>query len=399
MWLRDSANQLQSYVDFLKPDSGNSSKDSLASLYRGAINLQARYLQTAPYCQSFQPPPESGIAPSMNGAANGDKVFPPYSAKDVFECKFELDSLAAFLELSNNYWNKTQDATFFKSFQWESAVQTVLNVADSMLVPTYSQNGSVNVSPYTFIRTTTTSEDTLDNTGVGNPVQSGTGLVRSAFRPSDDACIYQLFIPANAMFSHFLDETSAIASAIGNARLSAQMADLSKSIRAAIFSTGLYHDTKYGTLYAFEVDGYGGINSMDDANIPSILSLPFLGFTDASDTVYQATRKKILSADNPYFARGPVLNAVGGPHDGPGHGWPMASIVRILTSSDDDEIFTTLKEIVSSTAGLGLIHESINAFDENNWTRQWFAWANGLFGQMILDLSKRKPEILSRSFQ
>lgn len=405
MWLRDSANQMQSYLPVLKADQ---SADSIASLYRGVINLQARYLLTSPYCNSFQPPVESGVEGSINDAASEDTVTPPYSNSSVFECKYELDSLASFLEVSANYYNATGDLDFFGKFQWVDAVKAVLNTATEMLTPTYGPEGQVLTSPYTFTRLTTRATETLANDGIGSPVGNGTGLVRSAFRPSDDSTIFQLFIPANMMFSRYLSSTAEIMAALeGQAELAAQMSSMADSIRAAIQAHGVITDPNTGSqVYAYEVDGFGSAVVMDDANIPSILSAPFLGFIDASDEVYQNTRAIILNEDpnagvngNPYFMRGPVINAVGGPHQGPGMAWPMASIVRILTTDDDTEITNALREIVSSTDGLGLIHESINSFNQSDWTRQWFSWANGLFGQMILDLNDRKPNILKESFQ
>ncbi|KAL9087292.1 MAG: hypothetical protein Q9159_003712 [Coniocarpon cinnabarinum] len=369
MWLRDSANQMQSYLPVL---SASNDPNSLASLYRGVINLQSRYLLSFPYCQSFQPPVEANIPPAQNGAANMDMVVPPYDNATVFECKYELDSLAAFLEVSSDYYRGTGDGQFFAQFQWQDAVQAVLNVANSMMQPTYTANGTVNMSPYTFERTTTSATETLDNSGAGNPVARGSGLVRSAFRPSDDSCIYQLFVPANAMFSVYLDAGAEIMGAIGNSDLQAQMTSMSASIKDALGKVGIGHDPTTDTdVYAFEVDGYGSQNLMDDANIPSLLSLPFLNFTDSSDATYQATRAKVLSNGNPYYASGPALSSIGGPHNGPGYVWPMAKIVQALTSDNDTEISSVLQALVSSTDGYGLIHESVNNYNVSDWTRQW----------------------------
>jgi len=183
MWLRDSANQMQSYLSLL---TANSSYDSLASLYRGVINLQARYIIEAPHCNSFQPPVESGLQPEQNQVLP-DNFTPPVSNQTVFECKYELDSLAAFLEISTNYYEATNDIEFFQNFQWVDAINTILDTTQALLIGTYASNGSVNISPYTWERTTTSATETLSNSGRGNPVQEGTGLVRSAFRPSDDA--------------------------------------------------------------------------------------------------------------------------------------------------------------------------------------------------------------------
>ncbi|KIH90473.1 hypothetical protein SPBR_00505 [Sporothrix brasiliensis 5110] len=413
MWLRDSSNQMQSYRSLLK---ASSDPNSLASLYRGVINLQARYLLESPYCNSFQPPVESGIAPATNGAAKDDTVTPPYDSTKVFECKYELDSLAAFLEVSSDYFTATGDTAFFGKFKWLQALQAVLQTATSMMTPTYGDNGTVLTSPYTFTRMTTRSTETLANNGLGSPVAANTGLIRSAFRPSDDSTLLQLFIPANMMFSHYLEQTAKIVDKLGSAApkgLGAQMHSLASSLRNAILRHGIVADTRAGTVgapvYAYEVDGYGSSIIMDDANIPSLLSAPFFGFTSISDPVYQSTRAAILSEtprpgpsqynSNPYFMHGPVISGVGGPHQGPGYAWPMASIVRILTSDDDDEIVDQLHTLVSSTSGLGLIHESVNTFDQSKWTRQWFSWANGLFGQMMLDLKERKPSLLKRSYQ
>ncbi|KAI6082245.1 glycoside hydrolase family 125 protein [Hypoxylon rubiginosum] len=395
MWLRDSANQMRSYKSLLK---ASDSPDSLASLFRGAINLQARYILRNPYCNAFQAPTESGLPPENNGYADTDQVKPPFNTTFVFECKYELDSISAFLQLSFDYYDKTQDADFFGKFQWVNAIQTVLDTAEGLLIGTYADDGSVNESPYTFQRQSTSATETLTNSGAGNPVRGGTGLVRSAFRPSDDSTIYQLFIPANMQFSSYLGKCAEIMQA-HDADLAQRMSDFASSVKNGIETYGKVQHAVLGEIYAYEVDGFGSSNLMDDANVPSLLSAPILDYLDATDETYQNTRKFVLSTWNPYYMHGPVLNGTGGPHVGPGKAWPMSIITSLLTSDDDSEIVAGLQMLVSSTAGLGLIHESVDTFNASTWTREWFSWANGLFGEMLLGLRDRKPHLLATSFQ
>ena len=310
-----------------------------------------------------------------NTSASDDMVQPPYNNQTVFECKYELDSLAAFLSLSHTYYNATHDISFFARHQWVRAVRAVLDVATAMQTPTYAADGHVLPSPYNFTRLTTSGTETLANKGSGNPVQNGTGLIRSAFRPSDDATIFQFLIPANMMFARNLAASADIMCLLPThdaEHTAAQMRSLSAAIRTGIAKHGVVQSAVHGSVYAYEVDGYGSANMMDDANIPSLLSAPLLGYLNSSDPIYTNTRAMVLSHDNPYWAQGPVLCAVGGPHDGPGYAWPMASIVRVLTGDGAETgVYGELKQLVSSTDGLGLIHESINAWNHSDWSRQW----------------------------
>jgi meiotically up-regulated gene 157 (Mug157) protein len=369
MWLRDSANQLISYRSLLKQSS---EKNSLASLFRGVINLQGYYLQLAPYCNSFQPPTSANIPLVINTGSTTDAVTPGPDPKFVWECKYELDSLASYLQISSAYYNATQDADFFNKYQWVKTVELIMKTVQDMTQGTYDAEGKVLPLAYTFQRQTNRATETLSNNGLGEPIASGTKLVRSAFRPSDDATIYQLFVPANMMFASYLSEAADIMAKVrGQDELAATMKSFAKNITQGIKDHGTVNHPKYGKIFAYEVDGFGSSNIMDDANIPSLLAAPHLGFMPVNDPVYQATRKFILSDSNPYYMRGPAISAVGGPHVGPGMAWPMASIVRVLTTDDDAEITAMIKQILGTTAGLGLIHESVNTFDANQWTRQW----------------------------
>jgi meiotically up-regulated gene 157 (Mug157) protein len=432
MWLRDSASQVYSYLPLLE---ASQEPDSLASLWRGLINAHSRYITISPYCHSFQPPPESGIPPTHNAAYSQNHPNPPYDPKLVFDCKWELDSLASFLQVSAAYYRRTGDLDFFGKYSWVEAVEAAVDASAAMRLGTYDEEGHVLPSAWTFTGWTDRGSETLTNDGLGNPVKQN-GMVRSAFRPSDDACIFQLLTPSNMMWAAYLEQASDIMEGLADralnqkaANLTAEMRKLAKGIRRGITLDAVVKHRDFGDIFAYEVDGYGGANLMDDANVPSLLAMPLWNYTtsttvsgsagqqmmtsssvnhvndtdimqhDYARVVYQNTRRFVLSSANPYFAKGPVLSAVGGPHLGPGKGWPMAAIVAALTAYEDIAGFESPTErdkavaeqlfaVLNSTAGKGVIHETVNAWNEDDWTRSWFGWANGLFGELILRIAE-----------
>ncbi|KAH8878663.1 DUF1237-domain-containing protein [Thozetella sp. PMI_491] len=425
MWLRDSASQIYSYLPFLE---ASTSKDSLASLWRGMINSHSRYVVISPYCHSFQPPPESGIPPTHNGAYSQNNPNPPYNPQLVFDCKWELDSLASFLQISAAYYERTGDYKFFGKYQWIEAVTAAVKAASAMRTGTYSESGKVLPSAWTFTGWTNRGSETLTNDGLGNPVKEN-GMVRTGFRPSDDACIFQLLVPANMMFAVYLEDASHIMEKLADtnetaANLTVAMRELASGIRAGIERDAIVSHRDFGDIFAYEVDGYGSSNMMDDANVPSLLAMPLWNYTRGAlvdppkkyqtksktktpdyAVIYRNTRKFILSDANPYFSKGPVLSAVGGPHLGPGRGWPMAATVAALTAFEgisgltdnrtalDEVVMEQLGMILDSTAGTGVVHETVDGFNENNWTRSWFGWANGLFGELILKIAREEKSL------
>ena len=254
MWIRDSANQVAPYRSVLK-----SKDDDIASLFRGAINMQARYLIISPYCNAFLPPPESGMHPAPNGATYS--VTPPYDRGIVFTCNFELDDFGAFLQLSHDYHTSTGDVEFFGKFQWIQAVQSILAASEALRKPTYGPDGEWIPPAYTFQSQTMTAFGTLGNNGMSYPVND-TGMVRAPFRPSDDAAIYDFQIPANMMLSRYLEATAVIMDKLANAPegLAAQMRDMAASIRAGIEQYVVVTAPNGGRIFAYEVDGFGGQN-------------------------------------------------------------------------------------------------------------------------------------------
>ncbi|KAI9323466.1 hypothetical protein BX666DRAFT_1887096 [Dichotomocladium elegans] len=396
MWLRDSANQLLPYIDYIQQDV------NLKRLFLGLIYMQAQFIHLDPYANAFKAPPSMSISSNRANKHGTDRQY--FAMKEgVFENKWEIDSLASFLGLSYRYWNATGDDSFVYSSSWTDAVNDIIRTIQQQQEPTFDpETGQPNPVYYSFTQNTDRPTETQFLNGRGNAVKR-TGLVKSLFRPSDDATIYPFFIPGNAMISVELGHVSELIaqahrkSGDGRLRLMADQAfNLSKEIRDAIYNYAVVKVPGYDDVFAYEVDGYGSKLIMDDANIPSLLSLSMIGFVSPEDPVYKNTRRLVLSRDNPYYFDGPRGSGIGGPHVGLNYAWPMSQIVRILSSTDDNEIKEALNIILRSTDGTGLIHESFNVFEDDGerYTRSWFAWANGLFGRAILKLAKERPHLI-----
>ncbi|OAA68332.1 DUF1237 domain containing protein [Niveomyces insectorum RCEF 264] len=389
-WLRDSTNQLKPYQPLAKKDR------ALSDLILGAVNTQAEFVIESPYCNAFQPPPIAGLAPSENG--QNDYVHPAYEPSFVFECKYELDSLAHFLALGNDFYEHT-GSTAFVTPRWHRAVATVLRVLTEQSQSTFEPaTGTYRRNEYTFQRLTTAGTETLNLGGVGNPLNNGTGLVRSAFRPSDDATILGFFIPANAMMAVELKRTAAVLRAVPGQEVLAQtVARWGEQLTKGVWEHGVVQHRVFGDVFAYEVDGYGSHILMDDANYPSLLALPLMGFVAATDQTYQNTRRMLLSKQsNPYYLKGSDFQGIGGPHCGLQNAWPMSLLIQAQTSDNDTEIMECVNYVLDSSK-LGLVHESVDVDFSHSYTRSWFAWANGVFAQTILDLAKRKPHLIFKA--
>jgi uncharacterized protein len=246
--------------------------------------------------------------------------------------------------------------------------------------------------PYKFQRKSETATETQFTEGYGNPTRK-VGLIHSMFRPSDDACLFPLFIPANFFAVTSLNHLAEMAAGVLNdSALAADCTALSQEVSEALQQYG-----QMNAVWAYEVDGYGNQLFMDDANAPGLLSLPYLECCSVSDPIYQRTRARVWSKANPYFFAGSAAEGIGGPHEGLDMIWPMSIMMRALTSTRDDEIRQCLTWLKNTDAGTGFMHESFHKDDARHFTRPWFAWANTLFGELILRLNEERPELLNKA--
>ncbi|HUD92126.1 glycoside hydrolase family 125 protein [Sphingobium sp.] len=377
LWLRDSSAQLQTYVHLTPRDA------DLRRLFHGLIQRQARCILIDPYANAFMKDPASRS--SLPAISDRTDMKP-----GVAERKWEIDSLCYPMRLAHAYWTATRDKAPFDAL-WAKAMA----LAVATLREQQRKDGP---GPYHFQRIDKSPTETLMFDGFGAPTRK-VGLIHSGFRPSDDACLYPFLIPSNLfavsalrMLAQVLNE------ARGDADAAQECAALAAEVEAALRAHGQMDDGRGGKVWAFEVDGFGNAIFMDDANVPSLSGLPLLGAADRADPLWQRTAARAWSDRNPYFFSGSAAQGIGGPHIGMDMIWPMSIVTRALNSGDDATIRQCLTWLRSTHGGTGFMHESFHKDDPAKFTRSWFAWANGLFGDLILDLERRKPALLAERF-
>ncbi|MDX9919836.1 MAG: glycoside hydrolase family 125 protein [Paludibacter sp.] len=365
MWLRDSGAQVWPYIQLANEDP------KLKKMLKGTILRQFKCIIIDPYANAFLDPHDPNPDHQWMTDVTEMKL-------ELHERKWEIDSPAYVIRLAYEYWKETGDASIFGE-EWEKAI--------ALVVQTFKeQQKKEGHGPYTFMRKTERQLDTMSNNGMGNPVNP-VGLIASAFRPSDDATTFQFLVPSNFFAVSSLRKAAEILNTvIKDTKLANECTALACEVETALKKYATYNHPKYGTIYAFEVDGFGNRLLMDDANVPSLLAMPYLGDVDVNDPIYQNTRKFVWSEDNPYFFRGEAGEGIGGPHIGYDMVWPMSIMMKAFTSQDDEEIKACVEMLMNTDASTGFMHESFHKDDPNNYTRDWFAWQNTLFGELIIKL-------------
>lgn len=373
MWLRDSSAQVWPYLRFAKQDR------RLVELLEGVVRRQARMILIDPYANAFM---RSSSDPPLKWAVNDKTEMKP----GVAERKWEVDSLCYVVRLAYGYWSETGNTSPFDN-TWKAAAWKI--------VQTFREQQRLkDRGPYSFMRQSEIPSDSVPLKGYGNPARP-TGMIFSMFRPSDDACIYPLLVPSNLFAIQALTMLRKMAvDLFGDMHLATACDGLLQALRLAVEQYGTAQHPLFEKIWAYEVDGYGNALMMDDANAPGLLSLPYLGVCDVRDPLYQRTRQFALSNSNPYFFQGRAAEGIGGPHVGLGYIWPLSIIIRALTSTDDREILQCLKWLRNTTATTGFMHESFYQDDPVKFTREWFAWANTLFGELLIKVANTRPGLL-----
>jgi meiotically up-regulated gene 157 (Mug157) protein len=347
-WQRDASAQVRPYLLFAKTDP------QVAVFLRAVIAREGKNLRKDPYANAFT------------------------DDYRVWEEKFELDSLAYPILLAWTYWKVTDDRSIFTpdlSLAFDQALHT-------MIVEQHHNQRS-NYKNHTG----------MPNKGLGNPVVY-TGMIWSGYRPSDDPCMYNYLIPSEMMAVQALAALAEIEQSVYHDRTKAQKSmSLRLAVHDGIQRYGIVHTAKYGDVYAYEVDGHGNNLLLDDANIPSLLSAPYLGYGTANDITYQNTRKFVLSSDNPNYHVGTIARGIGSEHTHNNYIWPLSLLMQGFTSQSQSETDGVMDEVIASSTAEHVLYESFDPNDSRRYTRKDFGWPNALFAEFVLTHLQGKPAL------
>ncbi len=362
LWLRDSAAQLRPYIAL------TNESEELCEIIKGVIRRHVFYINLDPYSNAFN---ETAHPESHEDETD---FYSPY----IWERKYEVDSLCASIYLAYDYYTATEDKSIFT----EEFRTMLLNILKTFKL---EQNHTEN-STYYFNRTNCPETDTMANNGKGRPT-AYTGMTWSGFRPSDDACYYNYLVPSNMMcYVAMKKAAQMLEEGFGDKENAEACLSLADEVKAGIEKYAIVETEEFGRIYAYETDGLGHYVLMDDANSPSLLSMPYIGYCEKDDEIYLNTRRFILSEKNPYYFSGKAAHGIGSPHTGEDKIWHISLIMQIITSLDENEKLECLKMLSSTHAETNFMHESFNKDDPADFTRSWFAWANALFAQMLGNL-------------
>lgn len=371
MWLRDSTAQVWPYLPLVRQD------ENLKKMIRGLVRRQTACVLLDPYANSFY------RDATRSSAWASDQ---PSPKAGVHERKWEVDSLCYVIRLAHGYWKASKDTSPFDQ-QWKKAMQTIVETFRT-------EQRRKGDSPYRFKRTTSAMEDAPVHDGTGRPARF-TGMIYSMFRPSDDATLFPFLIPSNLFAVKSLRQLAEMANAVvRDPDFANECLSLASEVENGIQKFGIAQHPVFGKIYAYEADGFGNVVFMDDANVPSLLSLAYLGINRTDDEIYQRTRDFVLSHENPWYIKGQAGEGNGSPHTGKESIWPMSIIMRALTSRRDEEILFCLQQLIDTHAGTYFMHESFHKDDPYRFSRSWFAWANTLFGEWVLKIYQDKPYLL-----
>jgi uncharacterized protein len=359
MWLRDSAAQVRPYLKLAQSDP------KFAELIAGVVQRQCAFVLIDPYANAFNEAPD-GRCHNRDETDMG-----PW----VWERKYELDSLCAPLMLAHDLWKATGETKHLDAQFIEAA---------ALIIATIKAEQRHELSSYSFQRFDCVATDTLSHNGRGAKV-GFTGMSWSGFRPSDDSCTFNYLIPSNMMAVVALRRLVELP--MLNAELKADAASLADEIQTGIERFGKVKHSQFGEVYAYEVDGLGNALLMDDANVPSLLAMPYLGYCAVDDPVYRNTRAMILSKANPYYFEGTTAKGIGSAHTPPDYIWPISLCMQGLTSTSRAEQLCLLDMLLATDAGTGLMHEGFHKDDATLFTRPWFAWANSLFAEFVMKVA------------